>query len=89
MIRIVLEYLLPLLLPTLVWLAWAWLMRHARQKGNHDWWQEGPWFWLVVAGFVALVAVLGMTAVTGTGKPGQTYEAPYLKDGQVVPGQFQ
>ena len=86
--RIFLSYVLPLLLPTLVFLGWAWLMRHQRAKGGHEWWQEGPWFWLVVAGFVLMLGVLGVTAFWDTGRPGQTYVPPVLENGKVVPGHF-
>lgn len=87
MTRIFLTYILPLLLPTLVYFAWAWLMRHKTGKGK-DWWQEGPWFWLTIAGFGVLVVVLAITAATGGGKPGQEYIPPRMEDGRIVPGEF-
>lgn len=89
MTRILLQYFLPLALPFAVWFAWAWFDRHKHEEGKH-WWGDGPWFWLLVAGFALMLLGLGVTAILDAGgRPGQVYEPPYLDgSGKVVPGRF-
>ncbi len=88
MTRILLQYLLPLLLPAAAYFGWVWLARRTG-KGQTDGLtplQEGPWFWLVTAGLALMVAGLVFTALTGQGQMEGTYEPPRLEGGRVVPG---
>lgn len=94
MIRLLLEFLLPLFAPTLAYAFWLALRRRPADEGP-----DGPdaaaavpergapWVWLGATGIVlvAVVAVvLGMTR--SLGEPGGTYVAPRVIDGRIVPG---
>ncbi len=88
MTRILLQYLLPLLLPAAIYFGWVWLAQRTG-KGQADGFtplQEGPWFWLVTAGLALMVAGLVFTALMGKGQIEGTYEPPRFEGGRVVPG---
>jgi hypothetical protein len=90
MARVFLEYLLPVLLPTALYALWLiWQRRRAATAGTAvPAWQEGPWFWLIVAGFaLAVLAVVAIALLSGN-RPGETYVPPMIKNGKVVPGHF-
>ncbi|WP_316979189.1 DUF6111 family protein [Shumkonia mesophila] len=87
MIRILFQYLFPLILPVAVYLVWTWIARkHRRTAEEPPLWYEGPWFWLIVAGFFLMLAVLGISALTGGGSPEGTYVPPRTENGRIVPG---
>lgn len=90
MLRIFFEYLLPLVLPTMVYALW---LRQERKRAaaagtEVPRWQEGPWFWLALAGIVLSVAAFVVTAIFWGHEPGASYTPAEIKNGQVVPGQF-
>lgn len=95
MSRVLLQYLVPLLLPTLVYLLWWGTIgrRRANASGGGTTLAQGPWFWLILAGGILLAAVLAYTAfVSGVSTGADTdkqYVAPHLEDGRVVPGHFE
>jgi hypothetical protein len=85
MTRILLTIVVPLLLPTLLYLLWLAAARHATFAAPGVW-RALPWPWLVGAG-VALAAL--MLYVIGTrigGSPQGIYVPPQYIDGRVVPG---
>jgi membrane protease YdiL (CAAX protease family) len=90
--RILLQYALPILLPSLVYLGW--LVYENRRianggEGKVRRWEEGPWGWLVGGGLALGVLVAIVTVVlTGRGKEG-TYVPPRMEDGRVVPGHLE
>lgn len=89
MSRILLQYLLPLLLPTVLWLLWyfAFGCRRAATQGIPSRLEHGPWFWLILGGVVLLAASLGYTALTvGLDPTAGSYVAPHVEDGRIVPG---
>lgn len=88
MIRVLLEELLPLLLPTLVYLLWwAFFGRQRRTvTGETKPWYDGPWFWLILAGVGLSGAMLFYTAMHTGGAPTGTFVAPRYQDGRVIPG---
>ncbi|OFW45503.1 MAG: hypothetical protein A3J29_21490 [Acidobacteria bacterium RIFCSPLOWO2_12_FULL_67_14b] len=90
MSRILLQYVLPLVLPTVVFVAWIVLTekRGASREKLIARLAEGPWFWLVVAGFALMAAGLGYLGLTEGASPGTTYQAPRYEDGRIVPGEF-
>ena len=87
MTRIVLQYLLPLLLPMAIYLLWGWFARRRQAAGASAYrLQDGPWFWLILAGMLLAAGGLVFTALTGGEEPGGSYRAPRWEDGRIVPG---
>jgi len=80
MMKILLQFVLPVLVPGLIFLIWTVLTRKRSPIA------EGPWFRLILAGFGLMLIGLAATAITGGMDPGGTYQAPYLKNGEVMPG---
>ncbi|MSP83653.1 MAG: hypothetical protein EXQ94_12225 [Alphaproteobacteria bacterium] len=89
MIRILLEVILPLLLPFVgygIWLHFARRKAELIAAGALPSWQDAPWTWLVVTGIgLAVASVLALVFVGGAA-PGSRYIPPSYVDGQVVPG---
>jgi hypothetical protein len=82
--REILTLVVPLVLPTLVYLLW---LRAARwsETGGTVAWRRLPWVWLALTG-VALTAVVlfVVTVGFGTALPG-IYVPPRVQNGQIVP----
>jgi bacteriorhodopsin len=90
MSRALLQYLLPLILPTVLYFIWALAIRDSGSgKKLATILREGPWFWLIVAGMLLAGASLVFTALSRGGDPGGRYIAPRLEDGRVVPGHIE
>jgi hypothetical protein len=91
MSRILLQYLLPLILPTLIWLVWYFAVGRTRPTadGAASKLQHGPWFWLIIAGLGLLGASLIYTALTQGFDPTGTYVPPHWEGERVVPGRVQ
>lgn len=88
MSRFLLQFVLPLILPTVLYVLWWWAIgrRRADADGRPGGLARGPWFWLILAGLVLLGAALIATALTtGTAFDGR-YVPPQLEGGRVVPG---
>ncbi|MCC7048193.1 MAG: hypothetical protein IT562_15880 [Alphaproteobacteria bacterium] len=96
MIRLLVSIVLPLLLPTVLYLVYAWhLGRRARARGGDGGAVPAevdvPWSWLVLAGVVLAGVVLALISVavnfidTGA-KPGAHYEPAHMENGKLVPG---
>jgi NADH:ubiquinone oxidoreductase subunit 5 (subunit L)/multisubunit Na+/H+ antiporter MnhA subunit len=79
MLRILLQYLLPLLLPFLAYLVYARLTRRAALN-------DAPWLGLGAAGVGLLVVSLVTWSIMSGSEPGETYVPARVEDGQVVPG---
>jgi hypothetical protein len=91
MARFLIEYCLPLLLPSLLYLAWiAWRRRAAAagRAASAPEWTEGPWFWLALAGIGLSLAAFLATAILWGHVPTADYRPPQLIKGVVVPGHF-
>ncbi len=85
MIRIVIENLLLLLLPTVLYIAYVYLT--AGKKGTkQNLLDDAPLIWLFLAGVVLAVSVLLFFGTISGGKPGQAYRPPEFRDGTIVPG---
>jgi hypothetical protein len=85
--RIVLSVVLPLILPTLLYFAYAWVQRR-RGIAMAIQTAEVPWSWLVAAGVVLLAASLlaGFLLEQGTGTG--IYHPARIIDGRIEPGYF-
>jgi hypothetical protein len=84
MLRVLLQYLLPLLLPFLVYAAYVALA----QGRLPDWLALSERQWLMLGGAgVALMAIslVSWTLLSGS-PPEETYVPPHLEDGRIVPG---
>jgi hypothetical protein len=90
--RVLLQYVLPIVLPSLVYAAW--LVYENRRvakggKGTTRRLEEGPWAWLIAGGLVLAVAgAIAAAALSGRGREG-TYVPPRVEDGRVVPGRLE
>ena len=82
MLRFLLHYVLPLLLPFLIYFAYVGLAR-GRTPG---WMEETPWLILAGAGVVLLAASLVSWSLWTGAPPEEAYQPPRLEDGRVVPG---
>lgn len=91
MTRILIEYVLPLVLPSVLYVVWwqVYGRRAAAVGGTPALLREGPWFWLILAGLGLAAAALIVGALVGGDAPGGTYIAPRLEDGRVVPGRVE
>ena len=90
--RIILTYVLPLVLPTLVYVAWV---GYARKKhvgagdGDLPGLRLRPLFWSLVTGFVLLLGGLATIALMSGAPPDSgEYQSPRLQDGKIVPPYF-
>ena len=90
--RIFLTYVLPLVLPTLVYVAWV---GSARKKhvgagdGDLPGLRRGPVFWSLVTGFVLMLGGLATIAlISGVPPDSGEYHSPRLPAGKIVPPHF-
>ena len=83
MLRVLLQYLLPLLLPFLVYAAYIALA----QGRLPDWLglSERQWIVLVSAGVVLLAISLATWSLMTGAPPEATYIPPRIEDGRIVP----
>lgn len=88
MIRILLQYLLPLLLPTAVFVVWILLTRKRPGDGRSvaQRLQEGPWTILIVVGLVMAIGGMVFLALNDGPEDGKTYRPLRIEDGRVFPG---
>ena len=86
MTRILLTYILPLVLPALVWYLWHQFrpLRPGEEKKKA--WDAAPVPQLAVAGLVLLAATLGAYALLVGGDPGEVYQPARLIDGKIESG---
>ena len=100
MLRVFLTIVLPLVLPTALYLLWLrvahWLPGGSSQESTAGsrqgaWvqWATLPWVWLAAAGAVLLALMLFVVTVHfGTSTPG-TYVPPRWENGRIVPGHIE
>ncbi len=93
MLRVFFTIVLPLVLPTALYLLWLRMARWSprgsplgSQRGEGVRWAALPWVWLAGAGALLLALVLFVVTVHfGTATPG-VYVPPRWENGQIVPG---
>ena len=82
MLRIVLFYILPFLLPFIGFFLYRFLVTRGQPLL-----QSTPWFVLSVIGLFCVIASLFTLAFLPNGDPEGTYVPPHMEDGRLVPGQ--
>lgn len=88
MLRVALTIVLPLILPTVLYLVWLRLANWS-QDGDAAGWAALPWLWLAATGVVLLAAVLFVVTVHfGTSTPG-VYVPPRYENGRIIPGHIE
>jgi len=88
MLRVLLTIVLPLLLPTALYLLWATALRPGRRNGA-AFWGALPWIWLAGMG-VALLAIVLFVVTVHFGAPQEgVYVPPRWENGEIVPGHMQ
>ena len=84
MLREILTLVVPLVLPTVVYLLWVRAVRSSETEGVMAW-QRLPWVWLAVSGVALAGLVLFVVTVHyGTAIPG-IYVPPRMENGRIVP----
>jgi hypothetical protein len=88
MSRVIIQYVLPLLLPTLIFIGWLALTRKPDETRAETMarLQGGPWYWLVVAGFTLMAAGLIYLGLSHDDPPESVYVPPRVEDGRIIPG---
>ncbi len=90
MIRILLTFVVPLLLPFLLYAVWGWLKRRqAAARGETPPELTGPpVLWLGASGLLLVGLVLaGLSLQRGQGTVG-SYAPPHVENGKIVPGRM-
>ena len=88
MLRVSLTIVLPLLLPTALYLFWVRTLGGPRDGAGLSW-ATLPWLWLAAAGVVLLAIVLVVVTVGfGTAQRG-VYVAPSWQNGRIIQGHIE
>jgi hypothetical protein len=83
--REILTLLVPLILPTVIYLLWLRATRWSEANGAVPW-HKLPWVWLALTGVGLTAIVLAVVTVGfGTTTPG-VYVPPHIENGRIVPG---
>lgn len=85
MLRVVVENLLLFLLPAALYVAYIMLGRKTGASTTQIL-NEAPLVLLTVAGVGVILLTFLFFGAKHEGSPGQAYEPPQYKDGQIVPG---
>ncbi len=98
MLRVFFTIVLPLVLPTALYLVWVRLTHSSpggdgsqqeSERGGTVRWTALPWLWLATAGAVLLALMLFVVTVHfGASQPG-TYVPPRSENGRIVPGHIE
>ncbi|MEQ9559405.1 MAG: DUF6111 family protein [Rhodospirillales bacterium] len=91
MIRLLLNYVIPLVLPTAAYIAWVWYYRKRAEAlgGAPPEITRGGLFWCLVTGLaLMIVSLLVLAAVTGADPGEGGYQSPRLEDGRIIPPKF-
>lgn len=94
MIRILFTYVLPLVLPSIIYFLWmGWVRRKvetAKRAGEDVEHLEikTPWIRLVLAGVLLMAIGLAIIATVGGAPAGSKYQPPRLDGDKVIPGEM-
>jgi hypothetical protein len=88
-VRILLELVLPALIPALIYLGWLRVERRratARESGAAlPWWADTPWIPLVLAGLAVAAAVLSVIVLRSGDAIHGVYIPAHMENGVLVP----
>lgn len=88
--RPLLQVLLPLIAPSLLFLAYAWYMRRRAVLLGHPEpppWTQGPWAWLILSGaLLSAASLIGLALFGDTQHESGAYSPARAVDGRIVPG---
>lgn len=88
MLRVFLTIVLPLALPTGIYVAWVVTVQRVQRDGEVRW-AALPWVWLAGAGVLLLLVVLFVVHLHfGTAEIG-TYVPPRWENGRIIPGHIE
>ena len=90
--RMLLNYLLPIVLPFAIYGIWLTYARFRARTAGHDGvpeWRDTPWTWLMVAGTVLVALSLASLAFIGGSPIDQKYIPPQYIDGVIVPSRME
>ena len=85
MTRVFLTIILPLFLPTALYVLWTVAAARFHPGPMPAAWRDLPWLWLALAGAVLAFVILA-TAVELGGTKNGVYVPPHLENGTIVPG---
>jgi hypothetical protein len=88
MLRVFLTIVLPLLVPTAIYLLWVGAFGSWRE-GSALTWSAVPWIWLAGAGAVLLAIVLTVVTVGFGVRQDGLYVPPRWQNGHIVPGHIE
>lgn len=90
MIRVLLTYLVPFLLPIAIYALWFWYRTRyaARHGGEAPKFERGPWPILLFTGAVLTFGLMGVIALNQGEPAGSAYEPARIENGRIVPGQL-
>jgi hypothetical protein len=84
MIRLILQAVLPFLIPFAAYGAYRLLMER-----SGPWLERGHWLPLALAGLILAGISLAYMGLTTGAPAGSVYVPPHMEDGRLVPGQFE
>jgi hypothetical protein len=90
MLRVVVTIVLPLLLPTVLYLGWMWIVRSSfgAETGAESW-AALPWIWLAGAGAALLAVVLFVVTIGFGAAERGLYVPPRWINGHIEPGHIE
>ena len=89
--RVLLQYLLPLVGPLVLYLLYMTFMRKIAAKKGADVppIEQHHMFWSIMAGLFLMIMALTTFAITTGEDPGRgTYQAPRMENGRIAPPKF-
>jgi hypothetical protein len=92
MARLLVQIVLPLLLPFAIYAAWIAVRQRQLARlgrGEGPGWAGAPWIWLLAFGALLALAVSFSAALYGGDAPGVYVPARMGPDGQIIPGRIE
>jgi len=91
MLRTLITYAIPFLLPLMAYLVWVWYrIRYSKKYGGKaPVLEQGPWPLLLLLGTILVLGVLGTTAIMRGSPAGTSYTPPKLENGSIMPGRLE